>query len=83
MTELLTITINKKTHGALVELAETSGDTTQTIVEKARPKGPGKAGSPTTAGIYLFLVQSNQAFAALRKNEVLWQEELASEKCGM
>jgi len=67
MTELLTITINKKTHEALVELAETSGDTTQTILEKAIANYRRN----------LFLLQSNQAFAALRKNEVLWKEELA------
>lgn len=63
----LTININQSTHKTLLQLAEISGDTVQTVMDKAIEN----------YRRYLFLVQANQAFTALRNDEELWQEELA------
>jgi hypothetical protein len=51
----------------LLTLAETSGETFQTILEQAVENYRRS----------LFLMQANQAFAVLRENQALWQEELA------
>ena len=62
----LTVKISKSSHDALLQLAETSGESMQTILERAienyrRTK---------------FLIEANQAFEKLRQNEELWQDEL-------
>lgn len=66
----LTVSINKTTHETLLKLAETSGETIQTVLDKAIE----------SYRRYVFLVQANQAFVALRQNEALWQEELAERR---
>ncbi len=63
----LKININETTHQTLLTLAETSGETFQTILEQAVENYRRS----------LFLMQANQAFTALRENQALWQEELA------
>ena len=63
----LTISLSKTAHDTLTKLAETSGETMQAVLDKAIEN----------YRRYVFLVQANQAFAALRQNEELWQEELA------
>jgi L-lactate utilization protein LutC len=66
----LTVTLSNIAHKTLVELAETSGETMQTVLDKAIESYRRQ----------FFLEQANQAFAALRQNEELWQEELAERK---
>lgn len=63
----LTVSVSETTHKTLLKLAETSGETIQTVLDKAIE----------SYRRYSFLVQNNQAFAALKQNEELWQEELA------
>jgi hypothetical protein len=63
----LTVTLSNTSHETLIKLAETSGETMQTVLDKAIEN----------YRRYVFLVQANQAFAALRQNKELWQEELA------
>lgn len=63
----LTISLSETAKKTLIQLAETSGDTMETVLDKAIEN----------YRRYVFLVQANQAFAALRQNEELWQEELA------
>lgn len=63
----LTISLSETAHKTLVNLAQTSGETMQTVVDKAIEN----------YRRYIFLVQANQAFAALRQDEELWREELA------
>lgn len=63
----LTISLSETAHKTLIKLAETSGETMQTVLDKAIEN----------YRRYIFLIQANQAFAALRENEELWQEELA------
>jgi hypothetical protein len=62
----IAITINKNTHEVLLRLSQQSGDNLQTLLDKAVEQYRRQ----------LFLFQANQAFAALRKNELLWQDEL-------
>lgn len=63
----LTITLSNTAHQTLIKLAESSGETMQTVLDKAIEN----------YRRYVFLMQANQAFASLRQNEELWQEELA------
>ncbi|NER49035.1 MAG: toxin-antitoxin system protein [Symploca sp. SIO1A3] len=63
----LTLSLSETAHKTLINLAEASGETMQTVLDKAIEN----------YRRYIFLVQANQAFAALRQNEELWQEELA------
>lgn len=63
----LKISISETTHKTLLKLAETSGETLQTILDKAIENYRRS----------VFLTQANQAFAALRQNDTSWQEELA------
>jgi len=63
----LTVTLSNTAHKTLIELAETSGETMQMVLDKAIE----------SYRRHVFLEQANQAFAALRQNEELWQEELA------
>ncbi len=63
----LTVTLSNTAHQTLIKLAETSGETMQTVLDKAIEN----------YRRYVFLKQANQAFAALRQNEELWNEELA------
>ncbi|NEP14503.1 MAG: toxin-antitoxin system protein [Symploca sp. SIO2C1] len=63
----LTLHLSETAHKTLINLVETSGETMQTVLDKAIEN----------YRRYIFLVQANQAFAALRENEELWQEELA------
>ncbi len=63
----LTVTLSNTTHQTLIKLAETSGETMQTVLDKAIEN----------YRRYVFLIQANQAFAALRQNEELWHEERA------
>jgi hypothetical protein len=63
----LTISLSKTAHETLIKLAETSGETVQTVLDKAIEN----------YRRYVFLIQANQAFAALRENDALWQEEQA------
>jgi len=60
------ITINKNTHEVLLKLSKQSGDNLQTLLDKAVEQYRRQ----------LLLLQANQAFAALRKDELLWQDEL-------
>ncbi|MEI6330127.1 MAG: hypothetical protein WCP16_12900 [Pseudanabaena sp. ELA645] len=62
----IAITINKNTHEVLLRLSKQSGDNLQTLLDKAVEQYRRQ----------LFLFQANQAFVALRKNELLWQDEL-------
>ncbi|MFM6163644.1 MAG: hypothetical protein ACKPE1_20935 [Dolichospermum sp.] len=48
-------------------LVDSSGETLQTVLDKAIEN----------YRRYIFLVQANEAFATLRKNETLWQEEIS------
>ena len=50
-----------------MQLAETSVETVQTVLDKAIEN----------YRRYVFLTRANQAFVALRRNGELWQEELA------
>lgn len=63
----LTVTLSNTAHQTLIKLAETSGETMQTVLDKAIANYRRQ----------MFLIQANQAFAALRQNEELWGEELA------
>jgi uncharacterized protein with PIN domain len=63
----LTVSISQTTHETLLKLAQTSGETIQTVLDRAIEN----------YRRHVFLVQANQAFAALRQNEALWQEEQA------
>ncbi|NET58039.1 MAG: toxin-antitoxin system protein [Symploca sp. SIO2E6] len=63
----LTLSLSETAHKTLINLAEASGETMQTVLDKAIEN----------YRRYIFLVQANQAFAALRENDELWQEELA------
>lgn len=63
----LTVTLSNTAHETLIKLAETSGETMQMVLDKAIEN----------YRRYVFLTQANQAFASLRQNEELWQEELA------
>lgn len=63
----LTVTLSNTAHETLVKLAETSGETMQTVLDKAIEN----------YRRYVFLMQANQAFVVLRQNEELWSEELA------
>ncbi|MDY6782091.1 MAG: toxin-antitoxin system protein [Cyanobacteriota bacterium] len=62
-----TVTLSNTARATLIKLAETSGETMQTVLDKAIENYRRQ----------IFLVQANQGFAALRQNEELWQEELA------
>jgi uncharacterized protein YlzI (FlbEa/FlbD family) len=62
----LTISLSNTSHKTLIKLVETSGESMQTVLDKAIEN----------YRRYVFLVQANQAFVALRQNEELWQEEL-------
>jgi hypothetical protein len=66
MPELI-ITLSNAAHETLMRLAETSGEPMQIVLDKAIESYRRS----------VFLVQANQAFAALRQDEELWQEELA------
>ena len=63
----LTIDISETTRRTLLQLAQTSGDDVVTIVDRA----------VENYRRYVFLVQSERAFAQLRHNEALWEEEIA------
>lgn len=63
----LTVTLSNAAHQTLVKLAETSGEPMQAVLDKAIEN----------YRRHIFLMQANQAFAALRQNEELWCEELA------
>jgi hypothetical protein len=63
----LTIDISEATHRTLLQLAQTSGDDLVTIMDRA----------VENYRRYVFLAQADQAFAKLRQNEELWQEEIA------
>lgn len=66
----LTIDISETTHKTLLQLAQTSGDDFVTIMDRA----------VENYRRYVFLVQADRAFATLKQNEGLWQEELAERK---
>ncbi|NES21774.1 MAG: toxin-antitoxin system protein [Symploca sp. SIO3E6] len=63
----LTLSLSETAHKTLINLSEASGETMQTVLDKAIEN----------YRRYIFLIKANQAFAALRENEELWQEELA------
>ncbi len=63
----LTIDISETTHKTLLQLARSSGDDLVTIVDRA----------VENYRRYIFLVQTDRAFAILKQNEELWQEEIA------
>jgi hypothetical protein len=63
----LTVSISKTAHETLIKLAKTSGETIQTVLDRAIEN----------YRRYVFLLEANEAFATLRQNEALWQEELA------
>jgi hypothetical protein len=62
----LTVSINETTYSTLTILAETSGETIQIILDRAIDNYRRS----------LFLKEANDAFASLRQNDALWQEEL-------
>lgn len=62
----LKISISEATHKTLLTLVESSGDTLQSILDKAIENYRRS----------LFLAEANEAFFALRQNEKLWQEEV-------
>lgn len=62
----LTIDISEATHETLQKLAESSGESIQTILDRAIEN----------YRRYIFLVQANQAFTAMKQNDALWQEEI-------
>ncbi len=59
------INISDAAHKMLVELAAGSGETVPVVLERAIENYRRS----------VFLSQANQAFAALRQNEALWQAE--------
>jgi hypothetical protein len=63
----LTIDISETTHRTLLQLAQTSGDDLVTIMDRAVENYRRS----------VFLAQADRAFAKLRQNEELWQEEIA------
>lgn len=63
----LRVNISETAHQSLLKLAETSGESIQTVLDRAIEN----------YRKYIFLVEANQAFTALRQNDQLWQEELA------
>jgi hypothetical protein len=63
----LTIDISETTHKTLLQLAQTSGDDFATIMDRA----------VENYRRYVFLIQADRAFATLRQNEELWQDEIA------
>ena len=63
----LTINLSKTARETLMQIAETSGETVQTVLDKAIENDRR----------YIFLTRANQAFAELRQDEALWQEEQA------
>jgi intergrase/recombinase len=63
----LTIDISETTHRTLLQLSQTSGDDFVTIMDRAVENYRRD----------VFFVQADRAFATLRQNEELWQEELA------
>ncbi len=63
----LTIDISETTHKTLLQLAQSSGDDLVTIMDRA----------VENYRRYVFLVQADRAFATLRQNKELWQEEIA------
>jgi hypothetical protein len=63
----LTIDISETTHKTLLQLAQSSGDDLVTIIDRA----------VENYRRYIFLVQADRAFVALRQNEELWQDEIA------
>ena len=62
----LKVSISDAAHKSLLALVDSSGETLQTVLDKAIEN----------YRRYVFLVQA-EAFAALRKNEDLWQEEIS------
>ena len=63
----LTIDISETTHKTLLQLSQTSGEDIVTVMERA----------VENYRRYVFLAQADRAFAALRQNEELWQDEIA------
>lgn len=63
----LKISINESTHDRLVKLAEASGESIQTVLDKA----------VDNYRRHIFLTQANQEFAALKANKLVWEEEVA------
>jgi hypothetical protein len=63
----LTIDISETTHKTLLQLSQSSGDDLVTIIDRA----------VENYRRYIFLVQADRAFATLKQNEELWQEEIA------
>lgn len=63
----LKINMSETTHHKLLQLADSSGDSIQEILDKAIENYRRN----------LFLLQANEAFLTLRNNEILWQEEIA------
>ncbi len=62
----LKVSVSENTHRTLVSIAESSGETMQSVVDQAIESYRRS----------IFLAQANAAFVALRQNETLWQEEL-------
>ena len=63
----LKINMSETTHHILLQLANSSGNTIQEILDKAIENYRRQ----------LFLTQANESFLTLRNNETLWQEEIA------
>ena len=62
----LTIPISSASHKALLTLVESSGHTTQAVLDQAIENYRRQ----------IFLEQANEAFIRLRQNEELWEDEL-------
>jgi hypothetical protein len=62
-----TIEISPIAHANLIKLAETVGQPVQKVLDQAIEQYRRQ----------IFLIQTNQAFAELKSNPALWQEELA------
>ncbi|MEB3293905.1 MAG: hypothetical protein VKJ24_12170 [Synechococcales bacterium] len=63
----LQVSVSETAHKTLLTLMESSGDTMQAILDRAIEN----------YRRYLFLVRANEAFAVLKQNEALWQDEVA------
>jgi hypothetical protein len=62
-----TIAISSVAHANLIKLAETVGEPVQDVLDQAIEQYRRQ----------IFLIQLSQDFAELRKDPVLWQDELA------
>ncbi|WP_413171889.1 hypothetical protein [Anabaena azotica] len=63
----LKVSISETTHKTLLTMVEDSGETIQSILDRAIENYRRS----------LFLTRANEAFTLLRQNETLWEEEIS------